>query len=322
MRLQDLQAEYGFDSRDFHVRAPLGDWADRLRCVCGGFTPFARHDVDMVTGGVIASSSAGLRLVQVATDVDFVHRDSRSIRLDYSDHLFLLLQLEGACGIDQFDRQSIIAPGDCILVDSAYPVKLHFEGRYSNHVSVHLPRPALLGDRAQPVRLGETLSAEDPLSVMLGAIIAKISRVKFDLPRGPQLRHLLVHAVKEAFAVDAAESLAAPKERAVGRLELARLLIDRHLTEERLTPQWLAQRLGISLRTLQEDFNSLGATVTTFIRDRRLQWARERLSEPRPGNARRSISDIAYSSGFNDISYFNRCFRKAFDCSPKDIARP
>ena len=136
------------------------------------------------------------------------------------------------------------------------------------------------------------------------------------------MRHLLVHAVKEAFAVDAAQNLAAPKERATGRLELARLLIDRHLTEQRLTPQWLAQRLGISLRTLQEDFNSLGATVTTFIRDRRLQWARERLAEPRAGNARRSISEVAYSSGFNDISYFNRCFRKAFDCSPKDIARP
>lgn len=321
MRLRDLQAQFGFDAGDFQVRAPLAEWADRLRSVCGGFTPFARHDVDMVTGGILASSPAGLRFVQVATDVDFVDRDSRSIRVDYSDHLFLLLQLEGACGIDQFERQSVIQPGDCILVDSAYPVKLHFEGRYSNHVSVHLPRATLLGDRAQAVRLGETLSAQDPLSVMLGALVAKIACVKFDQPRGPQLRHLLVHAVKEAFAVDAPECLTAPKERALGRLELARLLIDKHLTEERLTPQWLAQRLGISLRTLQEDFNSLGATVTTFIRDRRLQWARERLSEARAGAARRSISDIAYSSGFNDISYFNRCFRKAFDCSPKDIAR-
>jgi AraC family transcriptional activator of tynA and feaB len=319
MRLQGWEAQLGNDAGEFRTLGPLSDWAERLRTVCSGFMPFACPGVDQVTGGVLATSPAGLRIVQVATDVDFVHRDSRSLRLDYSDHLFLLLQLEGGCGVDQFDRRNLIAPGDCILVDSAYPVKLHFEGRYCNHLSVHLPRAAVLGDRGHEAQVGVKLAANDPLSAMLRALVAKIMRVDFDQPRGPQLRQLLLHAVKESFAAEAPRDLAAPSERAAGRLEMARLLIDRHLTEDRLTPQWLAQRLGISLRTLQEDFNSLGATVTSYIRDRRLQLARDRLAEQRRGSARFSIAEVAFSSGFNDISYFNRCFRKAFDCSPKDI---
>lgn len=314
-----MEAQFAFDARVFRARASLSDWTSRLRNVCGGFTPHSRRDTDMVTGGVIASSPAGLRVVQVATDVDFVARDARSVRLDYSDHLFLLVQLEGSCGIEQFDRQCVVAPGDCALVDSAAPVKLHFEGRYSNHVSVHLPRNAVIGDRVHEVRLCETLAAEDPLSAMLAALIAKIIRVDVDQPRGPQLRQLLLHAVKESFAAETQKALAAPKERIAGRLELARLLIDRHLTEERLTPQWLAQRLGVSLRTLQEDFNSLGDTVTSYIRERRLRLARSRLAEASTGRARPSIAEVALASGFNDISYFNRSFRKAFDCSPKDI---
>jgi len=112
-----------------------------------------------------------------------------------------------------------------------------------------------------------------------------------------------------------------PNERACGRLEFAQALVDQHLTAEWLTPQWLATRLGISMRTLQEDFSAVGTTVTSFIRDRRLRLARDRLVEKHRGAEGGTIAEIAYSSGFNDISYFNRCFRKAFDCSPKDFGR-
>jgi len=35
--------------------------------------------------------------------------------------------------------------------------------------------------------------------------------------------------------------------------------------------------------------------------------------------ASHSISEIAHRSGFNDISYFNRTFRRAFGASPSDV---
>ncbi|XFF02304.1 transcriptional regulator FeaR (plasmid) [Bradyrhizobium guangxiense] len=104
-------------------------------------------------------------------------------------------------------------------------------------------------------------------------------------------------------------------------LSLAYVLVDRHLTAEWLTPQWLAAKLGVSMRTLQEDFSAAGTTVTSFIRDRRLRLAKDRLVEKHRGTDGGTIADIAFSSGFNDISYFNRCFKKTFDCSPKDIVR-
>ena len=85
-----------------------------------------------------------------------------------------------------------------------------------------------------------------------------------------------------------------PKDRASGRLEFARAFVDRHLTAEWLTPQWLASQLGVSMRTLQEDFNALGTTVTSFIRDRRLRLARDRLVEKQRGADGGTIADIAY----------------------------
>ena len=144
MRLQELETQFGFKACDFRIASTIDEWSDRLHSVCGGFKPYARRGENMVTGGIHATRPAGVIVHQVATDVDFVHRDINNIRHDFSDHVFLLLQLEGACGVEQFGRQSRITPRDCILIDSAHPVKLFFEGQYCNHIAVHLPRRALL----------------------------------------------------------------------------------------------------------------------------------------------------------------------------------
>ena len=75
------------------------------------------------------------------------------------------------------------------------------------------------------------------------------------------------------------------------------------------------------MRTLQEDFSSAGMTTSAYIRDRRLHFAKTQLIALR-GRARSgTIADLAFESGFSDISYFNRSFRKAFGCSPSDIVR-
>ena len=302
-------------------QAPLEEWRSTLQSVCGRFNPVGRDDAIPVTGGVALADAAGLELVQVATDVELVRRDQNDIRLDFGEHFFLLLQLEGSCGIEQKGRQSVIAPGDCILVDSSLPSNFYFHGRFSNHLSVHLSRQLLLSENPNDIDVSRRLAADDPMSTVLRALVAKMLQIPARHRRAPEMRRLLLHATRQAFACESTDEVLAPKERSGGRLELARLLVDRHLTDEFLSPQWLATRLGVSMRTLQEDFSALGETVTSFIRDRRLRLARDRLKEMQRGRDTGTIAEIALSSGFNDISYFNRCFKKAFDCSPKDVTR-
>jgi AraC-like DNA-binding protein len=64
-------------------------------------------------------------------------------------------------------------------------------------------------------------------------------------------------------------------------------------------------------------FERDGTTLTQFIRERRLARAYRMLTSPRFGHHR--ITDIALGCGFNDVSFFNRCFRARYGAAPSDI---
>lgn len=57
-------------------------------------------------------------------------------------------------------------------------------------------------------------------------------------------------------------------------------------------------------------------TPTDYLLQKRLEAACQLLRERRPGRTDMLVSTIAYHCGFNDISYFNRIFRKIFGCPP------
>lgn len=295
------------------------EWSSDLKAICGNFEPLRHEKSNRVTGTARVIDAGGLEIAQVANDLHAVNRDQQAIKRDYGENLFLLLQLEGICGIEQYGRQSIINPGDCILVDSSSPSIFHFGGRFSNHLSVHLPRQLLFADKAAAIALSRRLGADDPMTSMLRALVAKLLKTADNDRRAPQLRQLLFSATRQAFALDEEFDAPVASESSGARLEIVQILIDRHLTEDHLSPQWLADRVGISLRTLQDDFSTIGTTATSLIRTRRLHLAREQLLQMKDQGDGATIAEVAYSSGFNDISYFNRCFRKAFSCSPKDI---
>ncbi|MGO9359937.1 MAG: helix-turn-helix domain-containing protein [Xanthobacteraceae bacterium] len=296
------------------------DWESRLRSVCGRFQPRPVDGAISVAGDVALQAASGFEIARVSNDLSTVHRDQNDIRLDFGENLFLLIQLEGCCGVEQYGRQSVIGPGDCVLLDSSTPLVIYFEGRFSDHLSVHLPRQLLLSEQHTDLEIARRLGAEDPMSAVLRSLVAKLVQTNADSAKAPSLRQLLFQATRQSFArdTDAPQALADSSD---GRLDAAQLLIDRHLTEDYLSLEWLARRLGVSSRTLQMDFNRVGSTVTGLIRTRRLLLARDRLVEMRHSAREATISQVAYAAGFNDISYFNRSFKEAFQQSPRDFLR-
>jgi AraC-like DNA-binding protein len=70
-------------------------------------------------------------------------------------------------------------------------------------------------------------------------------------------------------------------------------------------------------------FEQAGSSFSTFVLTERVVKARRMLIDRR--YAHLNIAQIAHESGFGDISYFNRAFRRHFGATPSDVreaARP
>jgi AraC-like DNA-binding protein len=101
------------------------------------------------------------------------------------------------------------------------------------------------------------------------------------------------------------------------RLNLLKAEVLQNLTRSTLTIDRIAQANGLSARQAQRLFAQSGVTFTEFVLEQRLSLARRILVDPQ--NRYRKISDIAYSVGFGDLSYFNRAFRSRFGIPPSDM---
>jgi AraC-like DNA-binding protein len=76
-----------------------------------------------------------------------------------------------------------------------------------------------------------------------------------------------------------------------------------------------AEVSGLQLHAFCRYFKSLtNRTFSEFLNDVRIGYACELLHQ-----SELSITQIALECGYNNISYFNRCFRKANQMSPKDF---
>lgn len=98
------------------------------------------------------------------------------------------------------------------------------------------------------------------------------------------------------------------------RLKAIKDDVDAHLLDPRLSVDWITGRHGISARYLRALFADERMSFADFVTHRRLHLAWRRLMNPRL--APLPISAIAYESGFNDLSWFNRAFRRRFGMTP------
>jgi AraC-like DNA-binding protein len=94
-------------------------------------------------------------------------------------------------------------------------------------------------------------------------------------------------------------------------LKAVLMILQKRFAEPDFSTQKLAAAAGLSERYVNELLYEAGANFTVRLNELRLRKAAELLAT---GEGR--VSDIAFDCGFNDLSYFNRCFRRRFGQTP------
>jgi AraC-like DNA-binding protein len=122
------------------------------------------------------------------------------------------------------------------------------------------------------------------------------------------------------------ENSPVPEKENRGVMEKALKIIEERLDQPEFNAMALCKALGESEKQLNRFIHKFsGLNITRFIRLKRLERAARLLRHPRPrgrgGFPPRAgkITQVAYDCGFNNLSYFARCFRQQYGKSPSEF---
>lgn len=99
-------------------------------------------------------------------------------------------------------------------------------------------------------------------------------------------------------------------------LERVQNVLEQKLTESSFSIQEFSKAVGMSRMQLHRKLKALtGLSASEFVRSQRLKLAAELLKKSNV-----NVSQIGYQVGFNDPSYFTKCFREAYGASPTEYS--
>jgi AraC-like DNA-binding protein len=174
------------------------------------------------------------------------------------------------------------------------------------------PRGELGGDAARPRFAGDAAPAPLPRHR------ARTGGVEDDAALEDYVETTLLDLVALILGAGSEQAdLARRRGRRAARLQIILAAIRTGCDAPDFSVRAVAARVGLSPRYIQDLLHETGRSLTERVLETRLQKARRLLADP--VFADRRIIDIALASGFNDVSYFNRAFRRRFGATPTDV---
>jgi AraC-like DNA-binding protein len=302
--------------------APSGQryemWREEL---CRGFCRMdiepSEHDhIDCQTTYTSISSVALAR----PTGLSGRFMRTHEVLSDGHDDLLLFSAIRGRVQIEQGRSSVSLSQGQMCLAEmnTFCAVELHNTNEFT---ATRIPRRSVLqlAPRAED-KLCRPLAHDRALQTMLERYTELCMNVAPSLDAVGQQRaaqHLVdMTGLLLGSGGDIAE-LPTQRGYSAARLDLIKADVLKNLDRTQLTIDAIARDHNLSPRQVQRLFAHSGATFTEFVLEQRLSLAYRLLSDP--GCFHRKVSDIAYSSGFGDLSYFNREFRRRFGDTPNGI---
>jgi AraC-like DNA-binding protein len=288
-------------------------WAD---VVTHTFVPLECDAPDRRSfGGYVRHRQIGsIGITDVQASAMRVRRTAGTIARAPSDDLIVVLHLRGTCHAGQRAAAAEINPNEGAVVTTDETYFFEFPTRFRQLV-LKLPQYLLAEKRIKPELGCSLILAPGPARLMQTLALSCLDdpiAVSADEAQGIEqaFADLLGSAIKYP-------GIAADHIDASARYQEACLFIRRNLTDANLNPAAAAAHVNTSTRSLARAFARAGTTIERMIWRERLAAARHDFLDPRLSD--RSITDIAFSWGFNDTAHFSRSFSKTYGLTPSEF---
>jgi AraC-like DNA-binding protein len=276
-------------------------------------------DEQELFGDISFNRLGSLDLTQLRSNAQRIRRTEAKIRQGGEDCLLIQIQREGRCLVRQDGRQAVVSPGDFVLYDSSRPYELNFQDR---HHDVFVMRLARAQFKVHISNLEEltamTLSSQDAAGHLLLSMVETLRR---DIAKLQPSSALGVSEAITSIVAAGLRGLPGANVRKLSNLHayhLARIraYVRDHLRDPELSVQSIALALQISSDHLSRVFRSEPIPLSRWIWKMRLDAIRRDLANPRLRE--QSVSDIAFSWGFNNAAHFSRSFRDEYQMTPRE----
>lgn len=280
-------------------------------------TPDTHHRFAASLRGIDADDVA---FTEVTAQPQLVERTPENIARGGSGYFKVSLLLAGTSMLIQNGREVVMKPGDISFYDTSQPYSLVFDEQFRNLIMMfpksRLNFPAHFTESLTAVSLGD----QHPLAHVVAEFISR-SSPHLHLLSGParvKLAHSSIDLLDSALsAVFDVEAPAQHPHRAL--LQKIYGYIDAHLGSPRLSPDDIAAAHYVSTRHLHAVFQETGTTVSSWIKERRLERCRLDLLDSTRSHL--GVAAIATTWGFVDAAHFSRNFRAAYGMSPTELRR-
>lgn len=292
----------------------LDSWRDVLRDV------FIELECEQLgagafSGSILAQGLGPLVVSEVTATPHRVVRSQQAVARGQEDHFYVGAPLTPGVRIEQGRRAADLLPGDLALYDTARPYTLSLTG-LSRIAVWKIPRPFLLM-RAPGIEACTAVRVSGASG--LGATVSEY--LTLAARRAPELTAQESAALAVSLGDLLAAALAArapddPSAVADAHFERAKAYIEENLARPTLRPADVAAAVGYSTRQLSRLFAIEGTTIARYVLHRRLAVCARELT--RPQAAHKTITQIAFDTGFTGGAHFSRAFRRHFGVAPRD----
>lgn len=232
----------------------------------------------------------------------------------WKDTVGLVVGLAGRLDVEHYGRRQCITRSDILVLDTRE--NAIFEATDGSRVAVlHMPRSELVGATLGGDVFGQVISGTEYTGRLLRALLLALAECEEHIE--PRNRDVTAEVVVSLVgqALEGRTPDAARCTEVFSRLRAMSAWLTEHIGEADVSLDRLAREFALSRRSLFRLFARAGYTPHSWIREQRLEYARERLLETNRSE-QAVVSRICYESGFNDLSTFCHSFRRRFGVPP------